>query len=139
MFSWLFFIFFVEITNKNLVVLCKIRHVYSTIHQLWSNSHQLVKIFIIINRLFFHGAVFIHPIFKSVGQILSTHIFLASGYFCSNWYPATQQRLILKVYVSDFPYQFWKNFYKIRYCFKCKLVFLTWNVFNKSSSLFIVT
>ena len=31
----------------------KIRHVYSTVHQLWSNSHQLIQIFIIINRFFF--------------------------------------------------------------------------------------
>ena len=39
MFPWPFFIFFVEIIKENIVVQYKIRHVYSTIHQLWSNSH----------------------------------------------------------------------------------------------------
>ena len=92
-------------------ILYKIQHVYSTIHQLCSNSHQLVNIFVIINRLFFHTTVFIHPIFESTGIINSMHIFLSSEYFQSHWYPTTKQRLILKAHVFNFPNRFWKVFF----------------------------
>ena len=51
------FIMFFKIIHENLMVLYKIRHVYSAIHKFWSNFHQLVKIFVIINRLFFYTAL----------------------------------------------------------------------------------
>ena len=131
LFPWLFFIHFKIINNPYyLIVLYKIRHVYSTIHQLWSNSHQIVKIFVIINHLFFHTALSIHPIFKSARQILSTYIFLNSEYFSSCWYSAAQQRLIFKVHIFHFPNRFGEIFYLIWYCFKCELVFLAWNFFS---------
>ena len=35
------------------MIFYKIRHVYSRVHQLWSNCHQLIQMFIIINCFFF--------------------------------------------------------------------------------------
>ena len=52
MFLQLFFAFF-KILHKSLMVFYKVRHVYSAIHKFPSTSHQLVKIFIIINHFFF--------------------------------------------------------------------------------------
>ena len=46
-------IMFFKIIHKNLMVLYKVRHVYSAIHEFWSKLYQLVKIFVIINRFFF--------------------------------------------------------------------------------------
>ena len=42
---------------------------------LWSSSHQLKEIFVIINCFLFYPALSIHPIFKSTRQIFSTLIF----------------------------------------------------------------
>ena len=64
------------------------------------------------------------------------YIFFGSEYFRSSSYPAAQQRLILKVHIFFLPNRFGEIFDRIRYCFKCELIFLTWNVFNISSSLF---
>ena len=40
---YLFFIFF-KVSKKNFIVFNKIYQAYSTVQQLWSNAHQLVKI-----------------------------------------------------------------------------------------------
>ena len=106
LFLWLLFIFFVEIIKGSIVLQYKIRHVYSTIHQLCSNFHQLVKIFLTIYRLFFHAAVFMHPIFKSTGQILSTHIFLASEYFAVIDIQPPNNALFLRLMFSASPMHF---------------------------------
>ena len=120
-------------------ILCKIRHFYSTIHQLCSNSYQLVNIFVIINRLFFHTTVFIHPIFESTGIINSPCIFFSRlNTFKAIDIQPPNNALFLRLMFSTSPIDFEKFFYGIRYCFKSELVFLTWNVFNKSFSLFIV-
>ena len=45
---------FIKIIQENFVILNKIRSVYPTVYQLWSNAHQLKKISIIITNLFFY-------------------------------------------------------------------------------------
>ena len=106
--------------------------------QVSENFSSSCKDFLIINRLFFHNTFFIHPIFKLTWQILSTYIFLTSKNFCSRWYSTTQQHFILQIYVLYFFYRIWKGLQGARYRFEFKLIFLTWNIFNKSSLLFIV-
>ena len=118
--------FFRWIIKENIIVKYNIRHVYSAIHRLWSNSHHLVKIFVIIYCLFFHTTLFIHPIFKSTRQILSMYIFLVSEYFRSRWDPTIQKYVNLEAHVFRFPNWYWEDFFKIKYCFKCELFFLTW-------------
>ena len=137
MLPWLFFIFFVEIIKENIVVWYKIGHAYSTIHQLALVSFSLVfKDFCNYKLFFSHTTVFMHPIFKLTRQIFSMHIFFAFEYSCNHWYPDTQEHLILQTHVFDIPNRSWKTFDGIRYCFEYKLIFLIWNVFNISSSLF---
>ena len=129
--------FSVEIIKEIIVVQYKIRHVYSTIHQLWSNFHQLVKIFVIVYRLFFQAQFLCIQSSNRPGKFSQRIIFLRlntvaaidihtnnNAFFKGScfWLP----RCVLKFFLLN------QRF------FKCKLAFLTWNVFNKSSSLFIV-
>ena len=51
---------FFIIIHKNLMVLYKVRHVYSPIHKFWSYFYQLVKIFVIINPLFSYATLSLH-------------------------------------------------------------------------------
>ena len=90
---------FFKIIYKNLLVLHKIRHVYSAVHKFWSNFHQLVNIFIIIYRLLFHTTLTLRPIFKSTRQICSS-ILLSPKYFRCCWRPTPKSTLFFSAVFS---------------------------------------
>ena len=48
------YFFISKILKKNFMVFLKKCNVYSAVHQLWSNTHQLVQISIVVRCLSFH-------------------------------------------------------------------------------------
>ena len=87
--------FLIKVFKKNFMVFKKICYIYPTVHQFWSNAHQLVKISVIVTGLSFFSTFFIQPIFKSTRQILT------SVYFRWNWYQTTKYSLILQLMFSS--------------------------------------
>ena len=125
--QYLFFIFF-KVIKKNFIVFNKICYIYQAVQQqLWSNTHQLVKIFIITDCLLFYFTLSIYPIFKSMGKFFF-YIILSC-----------LQKLTFQAYIFFFLHRFWNSFQVFRYCFRRRYISLAGNVLNKICLISIIS
>ena len=115
---------FIKIIQENFVIFNKIRIVYATVYQLWSNTHQLKKIPIIMTNLFFF-ILLVYFIFI---------LFLWYTFDAIKIHPRNKHLFFRLIFI--FFDRFWKSFQVVIYFFKRRLFFR--NIIKKGSWLFIV-